>query len=44
MREVMRREILRVLVLEKTGLYIDRRCAETAGILGGREWREKKGG
>jgi hypothetical protein len=43
MREVMRGEMLLVLLVEKTWLYIGRRGAETAGKLGGREWAGKGG-
>jgi hypothetical protein len=43
MREVMKGEMLLVLLVEKPWLYIGRRGAETAGKLGGREWAGKGG-
>jgi hypothetical protein len=43
MREAMKGEMLLVLLVEKTWLYIGRRGAETAGKLGGREWAGKGG-
>jgi hypothetical protein len=42
MREVMRREMLLVLLMEKTWLYLGRRGAETVEILGGREWMREE--
>jgi hypothetical protein len=38
----MKREVLLVLLEEKTWLYIGRRGAETAEILGGREWAREQ--